>query len=134
MIQLKSQTKSIEEEEFENICDTNTEYIAPRSAKNKAGQFVFIVNSPKGSEEYMQLVRVTTCNTVGDQCAHGQLVGSISTMCKQEYSDHKLVALSETGEELVVDTFSFPSCCSCVMDNSLQLRTTKITRTNKTFC
>ena len=106
----------------DNVCDTNTEYITPKAARNKAGQFVFIVNSPVGSEEYFQLVKVTKCANDGEECAQGQLLGYIDTMCKQEYSDHKLVALSETGSELVVDTFSFPSCCSCVFNHHLELR------------
>ena len=106
----------------DNICDTESSYIAPRAANNKAGKFMFIVNHPEGFVNYLQQVKVTTCLADGDQCAQGQLLGSISTRCKQEYSDHKLVALSESGEELVVDTFSFPSCCSCVFDNQLELR------------
>ena len=74
------------------------------------------------SEEYLQLVKVTTCMADGEECAQGRLLRSISTMCKQEYLDLKLVVLSE---ELVVDTFSFPSCCSCVFNNILELRNTK---------
>ena len=106
----------------ENICDTESRYITPRAAKNKADKFMFIVNHPAGSEDYLQLVKVTSCQAAEEECAQGQLLGYISTRCKQEYSDHKLVALSETGEELVVDTFSFPSCCSCVFSNQLELR------------
>merc|ERR1711872_246465 len=105
----------------ENICETKTNYITPRGAKNKEGKFMFIVNHPEGSLDYVQLVRVTTCTTPDEECAQGQLSGSISTRCHQEYSDHKLVALSESGEELVVDTFSFPSCCSCVFDQQMEL-------------
>eukprot|EP00092_Neocalanus_flemingeri_P013626 GFUD01014696.1.p1 GENE.GFUD01014696.1~~GFUD01014696.1.p1 ORF type:complete len:222 (-),score=55.79 GFUD01014696.1:24-689(-) len=106
----------------ENICHTESEYITPKAAKNKKGKFMFIVNSPAGSEEYIQLVKVTSCKAARQECAQGQLLNSISTMCHQEYSDHKLVVLSETGEELVVDTFSFPSCCSCVYNWSPELR------------
>jgi hypothetical protein len=110
----------------QRIYATPTLNILPqRQPKNKKGKFVFIVNSPAGSEEYLQLVKVTTCVADGEECAQGRLLSSISTMCKQEYSDHKLVALSETGEELVVDTFSFPSCCTCVFNNPLELRNTK---------
>merc|ERR1711872_85411 len=105
----------------ENICNTKSRYITPRGAKNKEGKFMFIVNHPEGSLDYVQLVRVTTCTTPDEECAQGQLSGSISTRCQQEYSDHKLVALSESGEELVVDTFSFPSCCICVFDQQLEL-------------
>ena len=46
----------------------------------------------------------------------------------QEYSDIKLVALSENEEELIVETFQFPSCCICKVrtSTSLFLRSAKI--------
>ena len=85
--------------EQENICQTATDYIYPKAAMNKEGKFMFIVNRPEGSEEYLQLVKVTTCKDAGEECAQGQLLGSgISTTCRQEYADHKLVALSHSGE------------------------------------
>ena len=94
-------------EDEENICKVSTDYIFPKAAKNKKGKFMFIVNRPAGSVEYIQKVKITTCEDAGEECAQGKLSGeSISTMCKQEYSDYKLVALSETGEELVIDEFS----------------------------
>eukprot|EP00091_Calanus_sinicus_P018651 TRINITY_DN4333_c0_g1_i5.p2 TRINITY_DN4333_c0_g1~~TRINITY_DN4333_c0_g1_i5.p2 ORF type:complete len:130 (-),score=35.96 TRINITY_DN4333_c0_g1_i5:89-478(-) len=109
------------EPEFENICDVETTYIKPRAAKNKEGKFMFIVNHPEGADEYIQLVRVATCVSAGEECGQGRLASSVSTQCNQEYLDHKLVALSATGEELVVDTFSFPSCCTCLMNTGLEL-------------
>ena len=98
------------EAEFTNICALRTSYITPRAAKNKEGQFRFIVNSPDGAAEYSQLVRVAVCGAAGAECS-----GVAGTRCRQEYSDHKLVSLSSGGEELVVDTFSFPSCCTCLL-------------------
>ena len=98
------------EAEFTNICAVRTSYITPRAAKNKEGQFRFIVNSPDGAAEYSQLVRVAVCGAAGAECS-----GVAGTRCRQEYSDHKLVSLSSGGEELVVDTFSFPSCCTCLL-------------------
>jgi ribosomal protein L7Ae-like RNA K-turn-binding protein len=106
---------------FENICDVETTYIKPRAAKNKEGKFMFIVNHPEGADEYIQLVRVATCTSVGEECGQGRLATSVHTVCNQEYLDHKLVALSDTGEELVVDTFSFPSCCTCLINTGLEL-------------
>ena len=118
---LLNKRKYVHAEEYsENICGTDTTHIKPRGGRNKQGKFMFIVNEPEGSHEYIQLVRVTTCTAADEECAQGQLISSISTRCKQEYSDHKLVALSESGEELVVDTFSFPSCCSCVKSRHLE--------------
>ena len=80
------------------------------------------MNHPDGDDEYIQLVRVATCSGAGSECGGGRLEGAgVKTRCQQEYSDHKLVSLGESGEELVVDTFSFPSCCTCLIgsDNLL---------------
>eukprot|EP00092_Neocalanus_flemingeri_P059929 GFUD01071780.1.p1 GENE.GFUD01071780.1~~GFUD01071780.1.p1 ORF type:complete len:213 (-),score=49.68 GFUD01071780.1:4-642(-) len=107
--------------QYENICDVETDYIMPRAAKNKEGKFMFIVNHPEGANEYIQLVRVATCISAGEECGQGRLASSFSTKCNQDYLDHKLVALSATGEELVVDTFTFPSCCTCLMNTGLEL-------------
>jgi len=101
-------------EDMINICSVTTEYIMPRAAKNKDGEYKYIVNHPEGGEEYVQQVRVNICQAAEQSCGHGLLAGSgLDTKCRQEYSDHKLVSLSQTGEELQVETFRFPSCCSC---------------------
>merc|ERR1712198_731581 len=123
----ESQPKNLEvglrmfDTEWENICNVETSYIMPRAAKNKKGKFMFIVNQPKGAVEYIQKIRVATCTAAGDECGEGRLASPVSTQCHQEYSDHKLVALSDTGEELIVETFSFPSCCTCLMESTLEL-------------
>ena len=59
--------------------------------------------------EYQQVVRVGRCQ--GNQECSGSWPGQI-TQCRQQYLDHKLVVLSLAGEVLL-DTFSFPSCCAC---------------------
>jgi len=112
--------EELHEDGFENICGLTTEYIMPRAAKNKNGQFRFIVNNPEGGDEqYIQLVRVARCAGAGEECGWGVMGPGIETRCHQEYLDHKLVALSESGEELVIDTFTFPSCCSCLMKQNM---------------
>ena len=113
VVQVQRPSAAAVDDGFENICDEDTEYIHPQAAKNRDGEFQFIVNNPRFYPEYRQLVKVTTCTWPEQECGHGDVFSSFSTSCKQEYSDHKLVALSKTGEELVVDTFSFPSCCVC---------------------
>ena len=97
---------------YENVCEERTDYIYPKAAKNEKGDFMFIVNNPGGSDKHRQLVKVTRCSMPDEDCGQGDVFRG-STSCVQEYSDHKLVALSKSGEELVVDTFSFPSCCIC---------------------
>merc|ERR1719458_1640134 len=112
--------EELHEDGFENICGLTTEYIMPRAAKSKNGQFRFIVNHPEGADEqYIQLVRVARCAGAGEECGYGVMGPGIETRCHQEYLDHKLVALSESGEELVIDTFTFPSCCSCLMKQNM---------------
>merc|ERR1711915_942608 len=103
---------------FKNICGLTTSYIKPRAAKNKDGEYRFIVNHPDGADEYLQVVRVSTCNSNDEQCGGGIIESAglgLETKCQQEFSDHKLVALSATGEELVVEEFRFPSCCTCLI-------------------
>jgi len=110
-----------DEEEFQNICGLTTSYIKPRAAKNKDGEYRFIVNHPDGADEYLQVVRVSTCNNNNESCGGGKFEGTglgFETKCQQEFSDHKLVALSATGEELVVEEFRFPSCCTCLIRES----------------
>ena len=104
---------------YENICEEEIEYIYPKAAKNNDGNYMFIVNNPGGSSKHRQIVKVIKCSRPDQECGQGELFSSLSTSCVQEYSDHKLVALSKTGEELVVDTFSFPSCCVCKIHGSL---------------
>jgi len=107
-----------EKDQFQNICGLTTSYIKPRAAKNKDGEYRFIVNHPDGADEYLQVVRVSTCNNNNEACGGGRFEGAglgIETRCQQEFSDHKLVALSATGEELVVEEFRFPSCCTCLI-------------------
>ena len=106
---------------YKNICPINTEYVMPRAAMSKEGKFMFIVNQLIGSEEYFQVVRVSICSNPEEECGDGGLFSTVSTKCMQEYSDRKLVALSETGKELVVETFSFPSCCSCMIRDGFEL-------------
>lgn len=112
----------LETDSYENVCGMQADYIMPRAAKNKEGQFRFIVNSPEGADEYIQLVKVVRCQHAGHECGGGQLFTSQTTMCKQEFLDHKLVALSESGEELVIDTFLFPSCCTCNVHVGLEFK------------
>ena len=105
---------------FENVCDEKTEYIYPKAAKNENGEFMFIVNNSNGSFKHRQLVMVTTCTRPNEECGEGEVFRS-ATSCVQEYSDHKLAALSKTEEELAVDTFSFPSCCICKVNTGLEM-------------
>jgi len=105
----------------ENVCGMTSSHIMPKAAKNKKGQFKFLVNGGEGTEDYIQLVKISQCLGEGEVCGKGKIFTREVTECRQEYTDHKLVALDEEGKQLVVDTFSFPSCCSCFMQTGLEL-------------
>jgi len=108
--------------DWKNLCETTVHYTRPRIAKNKDGVSMFVVNfngtDPKLSQ-YQQQVRVTKCLGENDGMCGSLTNVDVMTKCQQEYTDHKLVALDPSGKELIVDTFIFPSCCTCVYSNML---------------
>lgn len=101
----------------ESVCGGTTRYITPRQARNKKGVMMYIVNQPEDRTELTQLVKITVCHREGENCQVGGF-GRHVTVCKQEYMDHKLVAISPDQSHVVIDTFSFPSCCSCHIQRS----------------
>jgi hypothetical protein len=107
-----------------NLCRTRRETVTPRAAKNVNGEYLWIVNLNKkqaSEEEYTQVVTTTLCTGADKPCSAGDLFPSSSTVCKQEYAEHKLLALGKDGKGLVIDTFRFPSCCSCHLITGLEL-------------
>jgi len=104
----KSRTEP--ELEYEKVCQSSTEDIFPQRAKNKDGQYRFIVNGGEGLEEYVQTVSVSKCVGAGLSC---RVDSHDDTECRQEYIEHKLVSLDQSGQQLEVDTFPLPSGCSC---------------------
>ena len=125
-ILLTSRSGSLDE--WRNLCDTNTSFINPKVAKNKAGVSMFLVNSDSSGEpgdrlsDFSQRVRITRCagdheadhegGHTGGQC--GALGPGLVTRCRQEFTTHRLVALDPRGLELIVDEFRFPTSCSCL--------------------
>jgi len=112
--------------EFTNICYENIQYIYPKQGTTKKGQNMFIIN--EDDDEFRQSVRITRCVGTEEPCGNGDydFQTSYDNKCSQEYSDIKLVALSENGEELIVETFQFPSCCICKVKTSLFLRSSDV--------
>jgi len=107
----------------DNVCASKASHIRPRAAKNREGKWMFLVNGLEDDDsgtEFVQLVQVSTCLGAGHSCGEGQVFRGQATECRQQYSDHKLVALEGEGRELVVDTFRFPSCCTCHLHTSLE--------------
>ena len=71
------------------------------------------MNHPEGATEFEQLVRVGRCLGTGAECGRGAVFSETRTECRQNHLEHKLVTITEDGEDVVVDTFRFPSCCTC---------------------
>jgi len=105
-----------------NVCDMKqTSHYSPRAADNIHGEQRWIVNHPAGDTRFLQLISIGECQTyvVNEPCAKGEWeFSSLSTFCQQEFTEHKLVSVAaEDGQigEALVDTFRFPSCCTCQM-------------------
>ena len=101
-------------------CPSTQQMTTPRVATNVNHEQKFIVNGLVGLEEVRQIVRITVCDTEqGEECGAGAF--GVPTECEQRFSEHKLVAvdMKENGEaQLVVDSFTFPSCCSCMIHST----------------
>ena len=109
-------SRTLPEPEFERVCTTKREFIQPRQAKSKSGDYRFIVNGGEGLEESVQRVSIIKCLGAGQRC---EVDSEHVTECRQEHAEHRLVALDEKGEQLVMETFMFPSGCSCYKKNVL---------------
>ena len=96
--------------DYEKVCHSTKEFIKPKQARNKEGEYLFIVNGGEGLEDNIQMVTVSKCLGTGERCS---LETEEETECRQEYSEHRLVALDSAGQQLVMETFTFPSGCSC---------------------
>ena len=92
--------------------DTVSCHIQPRAARNKDGHFLHVVNNGGGVHPFVQLVLVTECVGQEVMCGQGRVVSRQRTICKQGYSEHRLVAIGEGGK-IIKDTFLFPSYCVC---------------------
>ena len=85
---------------------------------------MFVLNGLEGQEgmqEYVQEVEVGECLETGRACGNGDVFPYDSTYCKQEYSYTKLWAMTEAGK-VVMDTFTFPSSCTCWVRTDGQLK------------
>ena len=101
------------QEDYTNICMSVRRERRIRASRNRNGDFQFIVNSLNGT--YSQTIPITVCTNPDQECGHGNLQGvSISTKCKQEYRDIRLLVFT-TERRLAFDLFTFPSCCVCLI-------------------
>jgi len=108
------------------LCDSRPRVIFPRKALNLDEKWMYVVNLGN----YTQSVEIEECvdqssrrqfgrtqaqnQTEFGVCLYGGAEGHNPdfTVCKQLYTEHKLLAF--TGDsELVVDRFKLPSACAC---------------------
>merc|ERR1711953_1191381 len=114
------------DDEFENVCGSVRRTIAPKVGTNTNNQQRYLVQGDIDLAEFSGLVR--TVQTV--ECLGSQLEGEREscgvlpgrrTECRQEYTEHRMVALDMERGELVVEAFNFPSCCSCMVHKGFDL-------------
>ena len=65
----------------------------------------------------IQVIKVGKCEHT--ESCHGGWAGH-ETKCRQLYLEHKLLAITKEGE-VVIETFLFPSCCSCHVINTIPI-------------
>ena len=107
--------------DYYDACPSTTYPLMPRVGTNTHNQQRYLVNGAISREfgRLVQTVKVTTCDgEPGESCGAGAFSG-IDTRCEQKFAEHKLVAFDVERNELVVDTFTFPSCCSCMIHREL---------------
>ncbi|XP_012055864.1 PREDICTED: uncharacterized protein LOC105618944 [Atta cephalotes] len=97
--------------EIISLCPTRAQYIAPRAALNKQGNWMYVVNIPE-QNKYSQLVRSEKClNDVCDGIC--SIPEGYKSRCQQQFVQKRLVALEGSGNRLYTDLFWFPHGCSC---------------------
>ncbi|XP_011167304.1 protein spaetzle 5 isoform X2 [Solenopsis invicta] len=95
-----------------SLCPTRAQYIAPRAALNKEGNWMYVVNLPEQRNKYSQLVRSETC--LNDVC-NGicSIPEGYRSKCQQQFVQKRLIALEGSGNRLYTDLFWLPHGCSC---------------------
>merc|ERR1712107_650144 len=117
-----------------NLCGDGSTYCArpshypktaiARALKNNKKRYLVQVDIDLA--EFSGLVRtVQTVECLGSQLdgereSCGVLPGR-RTECRQEYTEHRMVALDMERGELVDEAFNFPSCCSCMVHRGFEL-------------
>jgi len=90
-------------------CKVRRDIIYPQKARNSQGSYLFIVNQ----DTFRQAVEVEQCLDEGSEClTDSDAPSSGTTVCRQEYTTHRLYATDGKGEQ-VYDSFSLPSACLC---------------------
>jgi hypothetical protein len=113
------------------LCDSRPRVVFPKKALNLDKKWMYVVNLGN----YTQSVEIEECvdqnsrrqfgrsnnQTEFGVCLYGGAEGHNQdfTVCKQLYTEHKLLAFS-ADSELVVDRFKLPSACACFVRKDFQ--------------
>jgi len=125
----------------EQLCYGIPKIIRPQKAKNLDDKWQWIVNI----DNYTQTVEIEECHNFNEyedtvtsndtvqfeeqttfdefgSCLYSGSEGNNPdlTVCRQLYTEHKLLALSDEGQ-LIVDSFKLPSACACFVRKDLIL-------------
>ncbi|KAJ8727371.1 hypothetical protein PYW07_001490 [Mythimna separata] len=92
-------------------CDTTVTYEPLFTVKTNEGDWRTVVQAPE--ENYLQMVRLESCNRVGNSCfTDFRLPLGLQTLCTQKYNVWEfLVHDGKDGTEKV--KVNLPMCCSC---------------------
>jgi len=113
----------------DQLCSGRQHVIFPRKAKNMDNKWRFVVNI----DNFTQSIEVEECDdsfvfNAGSSKEFGVCLYSGSegnnpalTSCRQIYTEHKLLALTEAGN-LEVDRFRLPSACACFVNSRFGLQ------------
>jgi len=105
-------------ERKERACKVRRDIIYPQKARNSQGSYLFIVNQ----DTFRQAVEVEQCLDEGSEClTDSDAPSSGTTVCRQEYTTHRLYATDGNGEQ-VYDSFSLPSACLCHFRDNFGLK------------
>jgi len=117
----------------EQLCYGRPNVIFPKKAKNLNDEWVWVVNI----DNYTQSVEVEECDnaTISEDfgrdrhderdfgvCLYSGAGGNDPdlTVCRQLYTEHKLLSLTADGQ-LEVDSFKLPSACACFVREDFML-------------
>jgi len=141
----------------EQLCYGIPKIIYPRKAKNLDEKWRYVVNI----DNYTQSVEIEECHNFNDYdedlptesdsvqfgekkeptdfgvCLYSGAQGNNPdlTVCRQIYTEHKLLALDPEKGQLLVDSFKLPSACACFVreDFILEFRHNMETETQDTI-
>ncbi|XP_013779330.2 protein spaetzle 5-like isoform X1 [Limulus polyphemus] len=93
------------------ICTPVMKTFKPKVGENNDKKWLYIVNDIK----IEQFVTSETCFEEGKSCGYidGNLPFGYRSQCRQRYAYKRLLAVHPKKKTTFLDSFPFPSCCTC---------------------